>query len=99
MDVEERTLYEHPQNVVYACEACGKAYAAPHHLAGHERSCASNKRSIDSILQESKAFWESRKKRRLEKQSMQPEMVPEALVGDDTGVSEQSQGYSSHDEY
>ncbi|KAJ3520920.1 hypothetical protein NMY22_g12533 [Coprinellus aureogranulatus] len=63
----EREPYEHPRRVQYACSTCGKSYAAPQHLSIHERDCDGNKRKVDGMLEESRLFWEMRKKRRLER--------------------------------
>jgi hypothetical protein len=57
--------YSHATRLSYDCQGCGKTYATLHHLTSHERVCFSNKRHLSNLLQESKVFWEARKKRRL----------------------------------
>ncbi|TEB15351.1 hypothetical protein FA13DRAFT_1721217 [Coprinellus micaceus] len=50
----------------YCCDHCGKEYSALHHLEKHERSsCLLAKRNLSDLLEESKAYWESRKRRKV----------------------------------
>ena len=62
-----RRPYEHPAHQSYACDQCRKQYSSIHHLNKHQRSgCADTKRSLSLLLADTKSFWESRKKRRLQ---------------------------------
>ncbi|KAJ3529705.1 hypothetical protein NMY22_g8891 [Coprinellus aureogranulatus] len=61
--------YQRPMRLGFACSSCSKQYSALHHAQSHERVCTQNKRSIASILDDSRAFWEARKKRRIEESS------------------------------
>ena len=65
----ERDFYEHPRRISYSCDTCPRTYLTPHHLALHARSCDSNKRKVSQLLEQSKDFWEMRKRRRLEQRS------------------------------
>ncbi|KAJ3533279.1 hypothetical protein NMY22_g7397 [Coprinellus aureogranulatus] len=54
----------------HSCQNCGKHYSTEHHLSVHQaRSCAQTKRTLSELLQETKSFWESRKRRRFEAQT------------------------------
>jgi hypothetical protein len=62
-----RQPYEHPAHQSYSCDQCRKQYSSIHHLNKHQRSgCANTKRSLSLLLADTKSFWESRKKRRLQ---------------------------------
>ena len=61
-----RAPYEHPALASYCCTGCDKQYSTAHHLDSHQRSgCAVTKRSLAELLEGTKRFWESRKKRRI----------------------------------
>ncbi|TEB38585.1 hypothetical protein FA13DRAFT_1784905 [Coprinellus micaceus] len=62
------------------CEQCGKEYARGWHLDSHVRQCRASKRALSDLLAETRTFWDSRKKRRLEMLQRESEAVP-ALVG------------------
>ncbi|KAJ3521207.1 hypothetical protein NMY22_g12407 [Coprinellus aureogranulatus] len=53
----------------HRCEGCGKEYATSHHLNHHQQSCHSTKRTLSILLNETRSFWESRKRRKLNNQS------------------------------
>ena len=47
------------------CESCGRAFASYQYLVVHRRTCRPAKREISSLLDETKVFWESRKRRKI----------------------------------
>lgn len=50
----------------YECEDCGKQYSKTWHLDSHLRECTLSKRSLSQLLDQTKEFWASRKRRRVE---------------------------------
>ena len=61
-----RHPYEHPTHLVYSCDQCNKEFSLIHNLNKHQRlGCVQTKRSLSQLLEDTKTFWESRKKGRL----------------------------------
>ena len=61
-----RNPYQHPAYTSHPCGHCGKDYSAVRYLDAHQRSgCSSTKRHLSGLLEQTKAHWESRKKRRI----------------------------------
>ena len=48
----------------FKCANCDKRYAATRCIDRHERSCKSTKRTLGELLEETRTFWETRKRRR-----------------------------------
>jgi hypothetical protein len=47
------------------CEYCGRGFSAYPHLVFHQRTCKPAKRGLSSLLEETKQFWEARKRRKI----------------------------------
>ena len=75
-----RSFYGHSEDGFYSCSHCGKAYSTSHHLYTHERSaCVSARESVSDLLQQTRALWESKKRKRLEAQPREaPPLVSSA---------------------
>ena len=61
-----RSPYHHAVHPSFQCNNCGRAYSNPRHLDQHQRQCSNSKRDLSDLLEETKAFWESRKRRKVE---------------------------------
>ena len=59
-----RSPYYHPIHPSFQCDNCGKTYTSPRHLDQHQRQCQRSKRTLSDLLEETKEFWQSRKRRR-----------------------------------
>ncbi|KAF6751826.1 hypothetical protein DFP72DRAFT_850341 [Ephemerocybe angulata] len=52
--------------VYQSCHSCGKEYLLARYLNAHEKKCKTGKRGIALLLDQTKALWEARKRRRME---------------------------------
>ncbi|TEB24443.1 hypothetical protein FA13DRAFT_1797302 [Coprinellus micaceus] len=85
---------EYPVSVFHNCPHCGKVYSTLRHLEAHERSsCTVARQDLSSLLQQTKAFWES-KKRKIIELSEQSDLVSPQLGegGGTTGLHCTSSG-------
>lgn len=47
------------------CEYCERSFSTYQHLSVHQRTCNPAKRGISSLLEETKEFWEAKKRRKV----------------------------------
>ncbi|TEB19263.1 hypothetical protein FA13DRAFT_1719017 [Coprinellus micaceus] len=62
-----RNAYEHPtHSTSCCCPQCGKVYSTYHHLAAHERACTLSRQNLSELLEQTKEFWEMKRRKRAE---------------------------------
>ena len=75
-----RRPYDHGQFDPRVCSECGKKYSTSQRLDIHQRECRDSQSDLSGLLQETKLFWETRKKRRRE------EFIEQASASAQTGA-------------
>lgn len=66
-----RGPFHHP--ILDTCKHCGREFAGYSYLSLHQRTCRARKRDLSALLEETKEFWESRKRQKLGSAAMTDE--------------------------
>lgn len=72
-------LMDRIQFGAHNCSHCGRRYTVAHHLDTHQRKCKQAKSHLKELLGNTRAFWEGKKRERLDARRRREEQAGSSL--------------------